>query len=63
VVVPDGGAKEEPAVKLASGKLSVEYGNTFEDYVRTLSQLVYDRRLPEQGLVITTKEKKPQQKQ
>jgi hypothetical protein len=61
VVVPDDGAKEEPAVKLASGKLTVEYGNTFDDEIRTLSQLVYDRRFPERGFVITTKEKKPQQ--
>jgi hypothetical protein len=50
-------------IKLADGKLTIEYGNTFNDDVRTLSQLVYDRRLPEQGFVITTKEKKLQQEQ
>jgi hypothetical protein len=61
VVAPDDSVKEQPAVKFANGKLTIEYGNTFDDEVRTLSQLVYDRRLPEQGLVITTKEKKPRQ--
>jgi hypothetical protein len=52
---------EEPAIKLVSGKLTIEYGNTLEDDVRTISQLVYDRNFPEQGFIITTKEKKPQQ--
>jgi len=55
--------RDELVIKLASGKLTIEYGNTFDDDVRTLSQLVYDIRLPEQGFVITTKEKKPQQEQ
>jgi len=54
---------EEPAIKLVSGKLTIEYGNTLDDDVRTISQLVYDRNFPEQGFVITTKEKKPQQEQ
>jgi hypothetical protein len=62
VAAPDDGAKEEPAIKLANGKLTIEYGNTFDDDVRTLSLLVYDRRFPEQGVVIATKEKKPRQK-
>ena len=55
--------RDELVIKLAGGKLTIEYGNTFDDDVRTLSQLVYDRRLPEQGFVITTKEKKPRQEQ
>lgn len=48
-------------IKLVRGRLAIEYGNTFDDNVRTLSQLVYDRKFPERGFVITTKEKKPQQ--
>jgi hypothetical protein len=50
----------EPPIKLVRGKLTIEYGNTFDDNVRTLSKLVYDRKFPERGFVITTKEKKPQ---
>lgn len=54
---------ETPSIKLVGGKLTIEYGNTIDDNVRTLSQLVYDRTFPEQGFVITTKEKKSQQEQ
>ncbi len=57
------GTQYELVIKLVGGRLAIEYGNTFDDDVRTLSQLVYDRKFPERGLVITTKEKKPQQKQ
>jgi hypothetical protein len=63
VVAQDDSVKEEPAIKLTGGKLTIEYGNTFDDEVRTLSQLVYDRRFPEHGLVISTKEKKARQEQ
>ena len=63
MVASDDSMKEEPAVKLASGRLTIEYGNTIDDEVRALSQLVYDRKFPERGFVITTKEKKPQQGQ
>jgi len=48
-------------IKLVRGRLAIEYGNTIDDEVRTLSQLVYDRKFPERGFVITTKEKKLQQ--
>lgn len=54
---------ETPSIKLVSGKLTIEYGNTIDDNLRTLTQLVYDGTFPEQGFVITTKEKKPQQEQ
>jgi hypothetical protein len=50
-------------IKLVRGGLAIEYGNTIDDEVRTLSQLVYDRKFPERGFVITTKEKKSQQEQ
>jgi hypothetical protein len=50
-------------IKLVRGRLAIEYGNTIDDEVRTLSQLVYDRKFPERGFVITTKDKKPQQGQ
>jgi len=63
VADPQYSRQYELVIKLVRGRLAIEYGNTFDDDVRTLSQLVYDRRLPEQGFVITTKEKKPQQKQ
>ena len=63
MVDPEYDRLDELVIKLVRGKLAIEYGNTFDDDVRTLSQLVYDRRLPEQGFVITTKEKKPQQEQ
>jgi hypothetical protein len=53
----------EPPIKLVNGKLTIEYGKTFDDNVRTLSRLVYDRSSPEQGFVITDREKKPQQDQ
>jgi hypothetical protein len=55
--------QDELVIKLVRGRLSIEYGNMFNDDVRTLSQLVYDRKFPEQGFVITTKEKKLQQEQ
>jgi hypothetical protein len=48
-------------IKLVRGRLAIEYGNTIDDEVRTLSQLVYDRKFPERGFVITTKDKKPRQ--
>jgi hypothetical protein len=54
------GRHYELIIKLVRGRLAIEYGNTFDDNVRTLSQLVYDRKFPERGFVITTKEKKPQ---
>jgi hypothetical protein len=50
-------------IKLVRGRLAIEYGNTIDDEVRTLSQLVYDRKFPERGFVITTKEKKARQEQ
>ena len=50
-------------IKLVRGRLAIEYGNTIDDDVRTLSRLVYDRKFPEQGFVITTSEKKSQQEQ
>jgi hypothetical protein len=50
-------------IKLVRGRLAIEYGDTFDDNVRTLSQLAYDRKFPERGFVITTKEKKPRQGQ
>jgi hypothetical protein len=52
-----------PIIKLVSGRLTVEYGKTLDDNVRTLSRLVYDRKFSEQGFVITTSEKKSQQDQ
>jgi hypothetical protein len=48
-------------IKLVRGRLAIEYGNTIDEEVRTLSQLVYDRKFPERGFVIKTKEKKPRQ--
>jgi hypothetical protein len=58
---PEYDSQDRPVIKLVRGRLSVEYGNTIDDGVRTLSQLVYDRKFPERGFVITTKEKKPRQ--
>jgi hypothetical protein len=55
--------QDELVIKLVRGRLAIEYGNTIDDDVRTLSRLVYDRKFPEQGFVITTSEKKSQQKQ
>jgi len=55
--------QDELIIKLVRGRLAIEYGNTIDDDVRTLSQLVYDRKYPEQGFVITTKEKKSKQGQ
>jgi len=57
------GKQDELIIKLVRGRLAIEYGDIFDDNVRTLSQLVYDRKFPERGFVITTKEKKPQQGQ
>ena len=57
------GRRDELIIKLDRGRLAIEYGNTLDDKVRTLSQLVYDRKFPERGFVITTKEKKSQQGQ
>jgi hypothetical protein len=51
----------ELVIKLVRGRLAIEYGNTIDDNVRTLSRLVYDRKFPEQGFVITTTEKKSEQ--
>jgi len=61
VVEPQYGREYALVIKLVRGRLAIEYGNTFNDDVRTLSQLVYDRKFPERGFAITTKEKKPQQ--
>jgi hypothetical protein len=63
VVDPQYDSRDKLVIKSVRGRLAIEYGNTFDDDVRTLSQLVYDRKFPEQGFVITTKEKKPQQEQ
>jgi hypothetical protein len=63
VVDPQYDSQDKLVIKPVRGRLAIEYGNTFDDEVRTLSQLVYDRKFPEQGFVITTKEKKPQQEQ
>jgi hypothetical protein len=52
---------DEPPIKLVTGKLTIEYGQTLDDNIRTLSRLVYDRSSPEQKFVITNKEKKSQQ--
>ena len=60
MVDPEGVGQDETTIKLVGDKLTVEYGNTFDDNVRTLSRLVYDRSSPEQGFVITDREKKSQ---
>jgi len=54
-------SQDSLVIKLVRGGLEIEYGNTFDDDVQTLSQLVYDRKFPERGFVITTKKKKPRQ--
>jgi hypothetical protein len=63
VVDPGRVDQDGPTIKLVGDKLTVDYGNTFDDNVRTLSRLVYDRSSPEQGFVITNREKKSQQDQ
>jgi hypothetical protein len=63
VVDPQYDSQDKLVIKPVRGRLAIEYGNTFDDDVRTLSQLVYDRKSPEQGFVITTKEKKPKQEE
>jgi hypothetical protein len=63
VVDPQYNSQDELVIKPVRGRLAIEYGNTFDDDVRTLSQLVYDKKFPERGFVITTKEKKPQQEE
>jgi hypothetical protein len=60
---PEYDSLDEPPIKLVNGKLTIEYGNAFDDNVRMLSRLVYDRSSPEQGFVITDREKKSQQDQ
>ena len=60
---PEYDSQDWPVIKLVRGRLTIEYGNTIDDVVRTLSQLVYDRKFPERGFAITTKEKKSQQEQ
>jgi hypothetical protein len=65
VIVPEGESpirepEDGPKIKLNGGKLAIDYGNSFDDDVRTISALSYDRKFPERGLVITTKEKKSQ---
>jgi hypothetical protein len=60
---PEYDRDDEPPIKLVNGKLTVEYGSAFDNNVRTLSRLVYDRSSPEQGFVITEREKKSQQDQ
>jgi hypothetical protein len=57
---PEYDRDSEPPIKLVNGKLTIEYGNTSDDNVRTLSRLVYDRSSPDQGFVITDREKKSQ---
>src|SRR5262245_5751237 len=49
MVDPENVGQDEPTIKLVGDKLTVDYGNTFDDSVRTLSQLVYDRKFPERG--------------
>jgi|SRR5215470_4313353 len=63
VIDPEYDAKEELLIKLVGGKVTLQYGDEFNDDARTVSQLVYDRKSPEQGFVITTVEKKPKQDQ
>ncbi len=58
---PEYDGVDDSPIKLMDGKLTVEYGDTEDDNVRTLSRLVYDRQSPERGFVITTKEKKSKQ--
>jgi len=61
VIAPEDDAKGEPAVKLVRGKVTLKYGDTLDGDAHTTSQLVYDRKSPEHGFVITTEEKKPKQ--
>jgi len=63
VITPEGDAEYEPTIKLVRGKVTLQYGDALNDDARTVSQLVYDRKSPEQGFVITTVEKKPKQDQ
>ncbi|HEU0186215.1 MAG TPA: hypothetical protein VFS27_12920 [Blastocatellia bacterium] len=58
---PEDDRLDESPIKLVSGKLTIEYGQTLDGDIRTLSRLVYDRNSPEQSFVITDKEKKSQQ--
>ena len=55
---PASDEEEWPAVKLVGGTFAIEYGNDPDDSDHTVSHLKYDRKFPEQGLVITPKEKK-----
>jgi hypothetical protein len=59
VISPADDAKEEPAIKQVRGKITLQYGATLDDNTRPTSQLVYDRKSPEQGFVTTIVEKKP----
>ncbi|HKQ92786.1 MAG TPA: hypothetical protein VJZ77_19155 [Blastocatellia bacterium] len=63
VADPQYDKRDELVIKLVRGRLAIEYGNTLDDDVQSLSQLVYDRKFPERGFVMTTKEKKPKQEQ
>jgi hypothetical protein len=63
VADPQYDKRDDLVIKLVRGRLAIEYGNTLDDDVRSLSQLVYDRKFPERGFVMTTKEKKPKQEQ
>ncbi|MBK6796480.1 MAG: hypothetical protein IPG76_06750 [Acidobacteria bacterium] len=47
------------SIKLSSGKLNVKFADEmdFNDEKHTLSELVYDRSLPENGFIITTQKK------
>ena len=58
---PENNGVDDPVLKLVSGRLTVGYGKTLDDKVRTLSRLVYDRKFPEHGFVLTTEEKKSKQ--
>jgi len=61
VIDPEYVEMEAPAIKLVRGIMKIEYGNKLDDDTRTTSQLIYDRKAPELGFVIATKEKVPQQ--
>lgn len=48
------------SIKLSKGKLNVKFADEmdFDESKHTLSELVYDRSLPENGFIITTQKKK-----
>jgi len=61
IIDPKRGDQVDPPIKFVGGSLTIEYGNALDDRARMLSRLVYDRKFPEQGFVITSSEKKAQQ--